>query len=194
MDYKKTGALIRALRLEKGMTQQELAEQLHVSARAVSKWETGGGFADVASVEALANALNIGVGELLRGEREENDIVGGNMKRTSYFVCPTCGNITLCTGNAAVTCCGRPLEALTARKAEESEKLHTEIVEDEWFITSDHPMTKDCYVSFLAFATGEKIELIKTYPEWDLHVRIPKRGRGMLLWHSTRDGLLYQFL
>ena len=41
MDYKKTGALIRALRREKGMTQQALAEQLHVSARAVSKWETG---------------------------------------------------------------------------------------------------------------------------------------------------------
>ena len=40
MDQKKTGALIRALRLERGLTQRELAEQLHVSARAVSKWET----------------------------------------------------------------------------------------------------------------------------------------------------------
>ena len=43
MDQKKTGALIRALRLERGLTQRELAEQLHVSARAVSKWETGHG-------------------------------------------------------------------------------------------------------------------------------------------------------
>ena len=194
MDYKKTGALIRALRREKGMTQQALAEQLHVSARAVSKWETGGGFADVSSLEALGRALDVGVGELLRGEREENDTVGGNMKRSSYYVCPTCGSITLCTGSAAVSCCGRPLEALTARKAEENEKLHTEVVEDEWFITSAHPMTKDCYISFLAFATGEKIELVKAYPEWDLHVRIPKRSHGMLLWYSTRDGLLYQLL
>lgn len=43
MDQKKTGALIRVLRLERGLTQRELAEQLHVSARAVSKWETGHG-------------------------------------------------------------------------------------------------------------------------------------------------------
>ena len=187
MDHKKTGALIRTLRLEKGMTQQAMAEQLHVSARAVSKWETGAGFADVSSLEALSRILEIGVNELLRGHREENDTAGGNMKRSQYYICPTCGSITLSTGSAAVSCCGRPLAPQTPRKAEPGQKLRVEPVEDEWFITSSHPMTKACYISFLAYATGEKLELIKTYPEWDLHARFPRRGHGMLLWYSTRE-------
>ena len=142
----------------------------------------------------LSQVFAVDLEKLLAGELDPNSQAAGNLKNLHFYVCPTCGSITLCTGSAAVSCCGRPLEALTARKAEENEKLHTEVVEDEWFITSDHPMAKDCYISFLAFATGEKIELVKAYPEWDLHVRIPKRGHGMLLWYSTRDRLLYQLL
>ena len=70
MDQKKTGALIAAVRRERGMTQKELARQLHVSDRAVSKWERGAGFPDVGTLIPLADALGLTVPELLRGERD----------------------------------------------------------------------------------------------------------------------------
>ena len=69
MDKAKTGALIAAARKEKDMTQKELAAALHVSDRAISKWERGAGFPDISLLEPLADALDLGVLDLLRGER-----------------------------------------------------------------------------------------------------------------------------
>lgn len=75
MDKEKTGRLIAAARKEKNMTQKDLAERLHVSDRAVSKWERGVGFPDVSFLEALASALELTPLDLLRGERtEETDV------------------------------------------------------------------------------------------------------------------------
>ena len=71
MDKTKTGALIAAARKEKNMTQKELAKALHVSDRAVSKWERGAGFPDVSLLEPLAEALDLQVMDLLRGEEQE---------------------------------------------------------------------------------------------------------------------------
>ena len=70
MDQKKTGALIAAVRRERGMTQKELARRLHVSDRTVSKGERGAGFPDVGTLIPLADALGLTVPELLRGERD----------------------------------------------------------------------------------------------------------------------------
>ena len=69
MDRQKTGALIAQMRKERGLTQRELAEQLHISDRAVSKWERGAGFPDVSMLIPLAEALGLSVLELLRGEQ-----------------------------------------------------------------------------------------------------------------------------
>lgn len=69
MDNQKFGAFVAALRKEKGWTQQELANQLNVTAKAVSKWECGSGFPDVKTLEPLADALGVSVLELMRGER-----------------------------------------------------------------------------------------------------------------------------
>ena len=71
MNREKTGALIAAARKERHLTQKELAQRLHVSDRAVSKWERGVGFPDVSLLEALADALGLRVLDLLRGERTE---------------------------------------------------------------------------------------------------------------------------
>lgn len=70
MDHQKTGGLIAQTRKEKGLTQKELAQRLHVSDRAVSKWERGAGFPDISLLEPLSQALELTVSELLRGERE----------------------------------------------------------------------------------------------------------------------------
>ena len=68
MDLKKTGNLISNARKEKGITQKELAEKLHISDRTVSKWERGAGFPDVSILTELADILGLTVTELLQGE------------------------------------------------------------------------------------------------------------------------------
>lgn len=71
MDAVKTGALIAQARKEKGITQRELAERVYVSVQAVSKWELGKNFPDLALMEPLADELGLTVTELLAGERGE---------------------------------------------------------------------------------------------------------------------------
>lgn len=190
----KVGNIIRTLRLERNMTQKQLADKMNISDKTVSKWERGLGLPDISLIPELSDLLGIDTQNLLAGDMTPNDYVGGNMKNTKYFVCPICQNITLCTGEAEVSCCGKKLAAQTLKKAGESEKLSVQVIEDDWYITSDHPMKKDHYISFVALATGDRIQIIKQYPEWNLNVRIPRRGHGMLIWYSTEHGLLYQLI
>ena len=68
MDMQKTGQLIRRLRETRGITQKALAEKLHVTDKAVSKWERSLSCPDVALLEPLAGQLGISVAELLQGE------------------------------------------------------------------------------------------------------------------------------
>lgn len=81
MDRIKTGGLIAAARKEKNLTQKELAQRLHVSDRAVSKWERGAGFPDVGLLEPLAAALDLNVLDLLRGERETGTEPEGTVRQ-----------------------------------------------------------------------------------------------------------------
>ena len=69
MDAGKTGELIAARRRELGWSQEELAERLHVTDKAVSKWENGRGMPGIESLEPLAEALGLSVSELLSGRR-----------------------------------------------------------------------------------------------------------------------------
>ena len=194
LDCEKIGSLIAGLRRERGLTQRALAERLGVTDKAVSKWERGLGCPDISLLDHLAAELGADLTALLRGGPPSREESGGKMKKASYYVCPLCGEITVTTGRASVSCCGRTLAPLTPQKAEEGERLTVERVEDEWFLTSAHPMTKEHHIAFVAFAAGDRLQLIRQYPEWDLQVRIPARGHGMLLWYCTRHGLFYQLL
>lgn len=69
MELEKTGALMAQARKERGLTQKELAQSLHVSTQAVSKWERGLSFPDVPLLESLSRRLGLTVSELLSGER-----------------------------------------------------------------------------------------------------------------------------
>ena len=77
MDLKKTGALIAELRRQKNLTQKELAVQLGVTDKAISRWETGKGFPDVSILERLATTLDVTITELVNGERSNPENVTG---------------------------------------------------------------------------------------------------------------------
>lgn len=194
MDCSKVGNLICSLRKEKGMTQRQLADAMNISDKTISKWERGLGCPDVSLLPELSSLLGVDIEKILSGDLSPNDYEGGNMKRIKFYVCNECGNIISSTGEASVSCCGRKLESLEAVKADENHSLHVETIEYEWFITSKHDMSKDHYISFIAFVTGDKLLMAKQYPEWNIQLRFQKFGHGKLFSYCTKHGLVYQLI
>ena len=194
MDQEKIGILLRSLRVQKGMTQKELAEKLGLSGKAVSKWECGQGCPDVSVLPELAGILGISMEDLLSGQLPRAERDGGNMKNLKFYVCPVCGNLITASGSPALSCCGRVLEPLTHQKPDEEHTLNVEMVEDEWFLSSSHPMTKDHSLMVVALVTAERVTLVRQWPEWDFQTRLPKRGHGVLYWYCTRHGLFRKLL
>ncbi len=184
-----TGAVIRKLREDKRMTQEELAARIYVSSKAVSKWETGQGFPDISLLEPLAKVLDISVIELLSGEDVRNMNKAGNMARGKFYVCPVCGNVIRTTGEAVISCCGITLPPLEAEPADADHAIRKETVEDEYYVTVDHPMTKDHYISFLAAVSDQSMQFVKLYPEGNAEARFKINRVGKLYAYCNRHGL-----
>ena len=184
-----TGTTIKNQREGRNLTQAELAEKIGVSSKTVSKWETAKGLPDITLLQPLAQALGISVIELMNGEHITNKNISANMMRCKFYVCPVCGNIIHSTGSAVVSCCGITLPPLEAEDADESHAITVENVEDEHFITIRHPMTKEHFISFVAFVTSDRVQLVKFYPEGNAETRMQLRGRGYLYYYCNRHGL-----
>ena len=194
MDNEKIGKLIYGLRKERNMTQLQLAEILHISDKTVSKWERGQGCPDISLLVDLSCVLGVDMEKLLSGRLEANEERGGNMKKLNFYVCPECGNVITAMTETGISCCGKKLQPLEAVKAHDEERLLVENIENDYYISSDHPMLKEHYISFVALLTGDTLTLKKQYPEWDLQVRIPGRTHGKLIWYCTEHGLFYQLV
>ena len=189
MDRYVTGAVIRRLREKKKITQEELADMIHVSGKAVSKWETGQGFPDISLLEPLAQALDISVIELLSGEDIRNLNRSSNMAKGKFYVCPVCGNVIIATGETVVSCCGITLPPLEADPADAEHEIRKEIVEDEYYVSVDHPMTKDHYISFLAAVSDFGVQLVKLYPEGNAEARFKIDRVKRIYAYCNRHGL-----
>ena len=184
-----TSAAVRRLREGKNLTQQALADKIGVSCKAVSKWETGRGLPDISLLEPLAQALGVSVMELMSGETVSNRNVSCNMLRTKLYVCPVCGNVIHCAGEAVVSCCGITLPPLEAEEPDREHRFSLERVEDEEFLSIRHPMTKEHFISFIAYATSDRFQLVKFYPEGNAETRLRLQGRGVLYAYCNRHGL-----
>ena len=134
-----TGGTIKRLREGRKLTQAELAEIIGGSSKTVSKWETRRGLPDISLLHPLAQALGISVIELMNGEPITNRNVSANLLRSKFYVCPLCGNVLHSTGNALVSCCGITLPPMEAEEADGAHGITIENVEDEHFITVQHP-------------------------------------------------------
>ena len=91
MNQEKMGKFIRELRINLEMTQQELAEKIGVTDRAISKWETGRGTPDITFLIPLSKELGVTLLELLSGEKIVNennaiiDLIKNNNKKTKIW-------------------------------------------------------------------------------------------------------------
>lgn len=184
-----TGATVKQLREKRNLTQAELAEKIGVSSKTVSKWETAKGLPDISLLQPLAGALGISLIELMNGEHITNKNTSANMLRCKFHVCPLCGNIIHSTGNTVISCCGITLPPLDAEKADDDHDITVAHVEDEHFIAVRHPMTKEHFISFVAFLTSDRCQLVKLYPEGNAETRLQLRGMGYLYYYCNRHGL-----
>ena len=184
-----TGTTVKQLREGCKLTQAELAKKIGVSSKTISKWETAKGLPDITLLQPLAQALGISVIELMNGESICNRNISANLMRGKFHVCPVCGNIIHAVGDAVVSCCGITLPALEAEEPDEEHPLTIERVEDEHFITVHHPMTKGHFISFAAFVTCDRVQIVKLYPEGEAQTRMQLRGRGFLYYYCNHHGL-----
>jgi len=189
MNYEKVGSLIFSLRKEKGMTQKQLAEEINISDKTISKWERGMGCPDVSLLQKLSGVLGVNVEKLLSGDLQPNHADKGNMKRTKFYFCPICGNVLTTTGMSDISCCGRKLNALIPKEFDESHELHIENIEDDFYITFKHEMSKDHYISFIAYVDCSRILLEKLYPEQSGEVRFPRMRGGKMYCLCNQHGL-----
>jgi len=184
-----TGNMIKSLREKKGYTQKQLAELLNVSDKAVSKWETQKGLPDISLLEPIAKTLGISVAELLSGEWVINNNSSGNMLRTKFYVCPVCGNVIQALGEGAFSCCGITLPIQEAEVQDEAHSLGIERIENDYYVTMPHPMTKSHYISFFAYITSDRVQMVKLYPEQNPEARFFIHGKGILYAYCNQHGL-----
>ena len=190
MDTYITGQTIKNLREKRGFTQAELADKLGVTDKAISKWETAKGLPDITLIEPLAKALSVSVMELMTGNAVVNKNISSNILRSKFYVCPLCGNIIRTTGDAVISCCGITLPPLEAEDTDDGHSITIEKVEDENFVTVNHDMTKEHFISFVAYLTSDRVQFIKLYPEGNAETRLNLRGGGYLYIYCNKHGLM----
>ena len=184
-----TGTTVKALRESRNLTQAQLADCLGVSSKTISKWETGKGLPDISLLQPLAQALGVSVIELMNGQPIVNRNISANLLRSRLYVCPICGNVIHSLGDAVVSCCGVTLPPLEAEEGDGEHPIVIVNVEDEHFLTIPHPMTKQHFISFIAWVTSDRFQLVKLYPEGEAQTRLQLRGRGILYYCCNRHGL-----
>lgn len=183
------GSVIKQLRTDKRMTQRELAEKLNISDKTVSKWETGKGIPDIGIVEELAKVLGVSIAELLTGNITDNANVSANMTKMNYYICPVCGNIITAVGEGNYSCHGI---TLPKAEVEEDDGIHNIVIEEtdgELYVSLEHDMVKNHYISFFAYVTTDGMQIRKLYPEQLAETRFTRHGRGIIYAYCNRHGL-----
>ncbi len=192
-----TGTTIKSLREKQNLTQAELAKILCVSDKTISKWETGRGFPDITFFEPLAKILKVSIIELLSGNEIINQNKNSNLKKSNFYTCPICGNVIFSVGNALISCCGIQLLPLEVENQHEENndhfinehKINIENIEDEIFVSINHPMEKNHFISWIASITFDSIVITKLYPEQNAECRFKRRGQQKIFTYCNRHGL-----
>ena len=189
MDRYITGNTIKKLREKNKLTQGDLADKLSVTDKAISKWETGKGYPDIALIEDIAKIFKVSITELFSGDTIENTNISSNVEKIKFYVCPVCGNVISSIGEMSASCHGISLSPLDAEPCDEKHKIEMSIVEDEYYVIINHDMTKSHYISFIATVSNDRLELKKLYPEQNAEARFKIAGVRKIFFYCNKDGL-----
>lgn len=173
------------------MTQWQVANRLRVSDKAISKWERGLGCPDVSLLAELSDLFGVNIEQILEGTVAPNAAEPGNLARIKFYGCPYCGNVISNTGQAEISCCGRKLSPLAVQPVDDAHRATVEDTDDSYYITFNHEMRKDHYLSFVAYVANDRLVFVKLYPEQEASVILPKAIAGRLLQRYGRKFYYY---
>ncbi len=177
MNAEKSGKLIYDIRTKKGLTQQQLADMINVSNKAICKWETGRGCPDITLLPELSKALEVDIQSILVGEQPTRRSIGGDLKNLTFFRCADCGNLISITSPSEISCCGNKLKGFNLRKDGKSlPDLNATVLETDnhFYLTFDHPMEKGNFIAAIFAIYYDRIITIPLYPEQESAVTINK--------------------
>ena len=88
------------------------------------------------------------------------------------------------------SCCGINLPILEGELENDKHIINCETIENEYYISMKHEMTKEHYISFITYVTNDRCEIVKLYPEQNAEARFLKRGKGTVYVYCNKDGLM----
>lgn len=144
---------------------------------------------DVSLLKDISALYGVDMEKILEGNLEEKGVEVGNMKRMKFIRCAHCGNIFWSTGGSEISCCGRKLIPLVAQDMDAAHDAKIEEIDNEYYVTFDHEMTKAHYITFAALVSWDRATVVRLYPEQSGEVRLPRQRRGELYLCCNKDGL-----
>lgn len=149
----------------------------------------GTGLPDTGILDSIANALSISVSELFSGDIAVNKNLNSNLQNLCFYACPVCKNTVFSMGEGSFLCCGKRLERLCRREDDKSHGIRIEFAENEHYVSLEHEMSKEHYISMLCMVTNDRIQTVKLYPEQGACAVFGKFGHGMIYALCSNHGL-----
>ncbi|MGM9947480.1 helix-turn-helix domain-containing protein [Floccifex sp.] len=189
MNQNQISEIIRNNREKRKMTQMDLAKQLYVSDKTISKWETSKSCPDLEMMEAIARVFQMSIFEFLSNQIIETTNKQGNCLKAHFYVCPICGNVLWTLSESMVHCHGISLSSLQAQKTNEDHFISIQKIENEYFVSISHEMTKKHYISFIAAVSSNRIQFVKLYPEQNAEAYFKIDGVKFIYFYCNQEGL-----
>lgn len=168
------------------MTQLKLANQLYVCDKTVSKWETGKSVPNLNMMKEISKVFKMSFFEFVSDLNIKYTNQCGNLLKTRFCVCPVCGNILYSQCESYISCYGIQLSPLEAQK---DTMGSIEKIENEYYVSIEHEMTKKHYISFIAALSKNTVQLVKLYPEQKAEAYFKREGVGKIYYCSNLAGL-----
>lgn len=189
MNQNQIANLIRNNREKRKMTQMELAQLLYVSDKTISKWETCKSCPDLEMMEAIARVFQMSIYEFLSNQIIETRNKQGNCLKVHFYVCPICGNVLWSLSESVMHCHGISLSSLQVQEINEDHLISIQKIENEYYVSISHEMTKQHYISFIAALSGNRIQFVKLYPEQNAEAYFKMDGVKFIYFYCNQEGL-----
>ena len=127
---------------------------------------------------------------LKRWSAVENRNVAANLRRSSFYVCPDCGNVVWSAGEVATSCCGNSLEPLVAKPNDGALSATVEASDGCQRVHVRHPMSKDDHLLFIAAVGDDLVRIKRLYPEQEARAEFWLQGPCKIYVYGSNCGLV----